>query len=109
MNDIEIYRQLCPPFVLPTKRPLCDPFLAAQGELNAVCHCLTHTSVCSPYHEFLKINLKRRAPVRGLLRRNRNHRQIHLWNFCSDQRRLIFMPTARPSLNAFAMFALGTS
>jgi len=23
------------------------PFLAAQGELNAVCHCLSHTGVCS--------------------------------------------------------------
>ena len=38
-----------------------------------------------------------------------NPSKIHLWNFCSDQRRLIFMPTAHPSLNAFAMFALGTS
>ena len=38
-----------------------------------------------------------------------NHRQIHLWNFCSVQRRLIFMPTAHPWWNAFARFALGTS
>jgi hypothetical protein len=57
---------------------------------------------------FLKVNLKRQAPVRALLRRVLTHRQRHLWNTCSNQRRLIFMPTTHPSLNAFDMFALGT-
>ena len=57
---------------------------------------------------FLKVNLKRRAPDRGLLRRKMSHRQIHRWNFCLHQRQLIFMPTGRPSLNAFAMFVLDT-